>query len=797
MRRISLYLKNNYIKIIFIIFLSLLIDNLFILKINNPPAWDQGYHLSNVFKMYNILDFRNLNFYNQSNLLLDITDSYRGPLTYFLSAIFLKIFNNSYYFAYLSNQVFNLICIFSLFHLGKIFRNSATGIWASVIFTFSTLIINQRADYLIDLSLTSFSTLNLLFITKWYFDKKKNSKFSILSGISLGLVFLTKPTGIVLFLIPLCTIILKRHNIKNNFISNTYEIIFFIIPFILVIFPWFSRHWLTISTSTINAWNWGINYQDGFEKKSLKNWLFYFYKFPEIFGEINFSIISLIYLFERLIQKNLFRIKVINIRKINFWFLIYLLNCYLIVSIMSTKDIRFIMPLYPIICIYLADFICTKNINNFSAKNKKLILAFSLCLSFIFNKGSNLFILGSEKITIWPHSEVMEEIKNQNINLHSTLAVLPDTGEVNTFNLEAEAARQGEYVSVRQVISNIETYKKDLEYFDWFLAKTGSQGIMSSESKDLLNQYLLKNNSFIIHREWLLPDNSKLILLRRKLLNTYLTEEKCVQELPNLEINAIKNGININLSAKGESMHSSSLLINFNGEDIQKMINISLANNTYNKDFEEEKCYNLIQELSLNLPNSTEKEFKINTRLLNKDGNIVPLKTIYRNLRLYSQNDRDNPILMTNKISKVELLGKYLREGKFKNLFDLVGIINQSDPKQNYLKDAEKIYSQRYEDNKKIQDLYSILISQILQRKVLKSEKTLDLIMRFDRNNGNAYLAKSILNIYKLDGRNARIFINKANSLEQSSEGDEILKILDGITYILELKFINAYNAFT
>ena len=40
---------------------------------------------------------------------------------------------------------------------------------------------------------------------------------------------------------------------------------------------------------------------------------------------------------------------------------------------------------------------------------------------------------------------------------------------------------------------------------------------------------------------------------------------------------------------------------------------------------------------------------------------------------------------MVNRI-KVELLGSYLREGKFENLFDLVGIINQSDPQQIYLK---------------------------------------------------------------------------------------------------------------
>ena len=42
--------KNSFIKLSIIIFLSLIIDNLFIYTIQNPPAWDQGYHLSNYLK---------------------------------------------------------------------------------------------------------------------------------------------------------------------------------------------------------------------------------------------------------------------------------------------------------------------------------------------------------------------------------------------------------------------------------------------------------------------------------------------------------------------------------------------------------------------------------------------------------------------------------------------------------------------------------------------------------------------------------------------------------------------------
>ena len=71
----NLLSKNNYSKIFIIILLSLIIDNLLILQINNPPAWDQGYHLSNVFKMYNILGDQGMNISEEFNQVLNVTDS--------------------------------------------------------------------------------------------------------------------------------------------------------------------------------------------------------------------------------------------------------------------------------------------------------------------------------------------------------------------------------------------------------------------------------------------------------------------------------------------------------------------------------------------------------------------------------------------------------------------------------------------------------------------------------------------------------------------------------------------------
>ncbi len=798
MKIINLFLKNNYSKITIIIFLSLIIDNLFILQINYPPAWDQGYHLSNVFKMYNILGDQGINISEKFNQLLNITDSYRGPLTYFLSALFLKVFNNTYQFAYLSNQIFNITCIVSIFNLSKLLKNESTGVWAALIFTFSSLILNHRSDYLIDLSLSSFSTLCFLFFTRWYLDKKKFSFYSSLAGFTLGLIFLTRPTGVVIFFLTFLFILFKLIKRRNSFSYSLGELIIFFTTFIVVIFPWFSRNWLTIITSTINAWNWGVNYQDGLEFYSIESWLFYLKRLPLIFGPINFSILSIIFLIEKIFQKNLLNFKIKSFTKLNLWFLIYIFNSYLIISLMSTKDIRFMMPIFPILCIYSAIFLDSKNFKIFSKKNKKLIILISILFSLFFTK-STLFSKNSNIYSKynWPHADIIKEIKKENKNLVSTLAILPDTKEINTFNLEAEASRQEQYIAVRQTISNEESYKDDLQYFDWFLIKTGDQGIMSNEAKNLLNQYLLKSPSFIIQKEWPLPDKSKVLLLRRKSLNTYLLKNNCKFNSSNLIIKEIPEGIRLNLIGKGKSIKNSVILMDFMGENFKTSANFALANGSFHRDFEGESCYLLKQEIPIEFPKNYPNELNINARLLEENGKINSLNTVPNKLTIKDRTYDKNLIKMANKISKVELLGENLRKGEFKKLFNLVGIINQSDPNQKYLKDAEKVYSQRYKENKDIKNLYNILISQILQQKVASAEKTINIILDSDSSNGNAQLVKAIINIYLFDRKDARLSLNNAKTSNKSEESAEIINIVEGLTNILEFKIINAYKLLT
>ena len=40
---------------------------------------------------------------------------------------------------------------------------------------------------------------------------------------------------------------------------------------------------------------------------------------------------------------------------------------------------------------------------------------------------------------------------------------------------------------------------------------------MTNKSKQLLSNYLLVNDSFFIYKKWLLPDNTDLLLMRRRI----------------------------------------------------------------------------------------------------------------------------------------------------------------------------------------------------------------------------------------------------------------------------------------
>jgi len=786
------------IKIFIICFAGILIDYFLFINADTPPGWDQGYHLTNVFKIYNILNHPEFNGFQKFDEILNVSQTYRGPFTYLISALTLNLFKvKSYIFIFLSNHIYNIICIISIYKIGKIIKDTNTGLIASVIFTLSPFIINQRNDFLIDLSLASIYTLTILILTKWFFDKTNIiCVYSILSGLLIGFLFLIRPTSLTLLILPILLIFYKKLINTNKNKKYLYEILSFILISICIIFPWFSRHWITIISSIVNAWEWGIKYQEGINPNSLDGWLYYFKKFPYLIGTFNFGFIIISILFGYIkYNKYIFK-EFKNKYNIHIWLLTFIINNYLIISLMSTKDPRFLLPIYPLLCIYISFLLNIVKERNIFNINKFIIIVLIFSL-FYNNQYTNLSFGISKKdsfLSSWHHKNIVKEINKDNQELKSILGFIPDTKEINTFNFEAEATRQNENIAVRQIISNENSYKDDLKYFDWFLIKTNDQGIMSNKPKRLLQKYLIKNDSFTIYKIYLMPDSSEVYLLKRNNVNSKISDSECPLNETNIEVRQIPNGINITLNSKGEIIKSSNLLLDFEYLNKKYFANISIANGLFNKSLNKNNCYQISQDIPYKFESEESKKIvTYESKLIRKDGGISEIQEINKSF-IYDKDKNNNEILYENKIDKVKKLGRLLQLGQLEELFNLVGILNQSDPEQVYLRNSEIIYKYRYNQNKKLDDIYSLLISQILQKKIKDANNTIDKVINIDKDNGNIYFVKSILNIYLLQSNEARQSLNKTLNLEKSKEVNDVIYIADNLINLINLNIIKTFS---
>ena len=787
----SLKINKTNLLLFLIIISSFLIDKIYLLNISYLPAWDQGYHLTNLFKTYNLLE--NFSFNNQEwwQSFWSISETYRGPLTYIFSSIFLKFFGKTYETSILSNNIFSIITILCIFNLCRDLGYKKAGLWGAFIFAFNPYIFEQRVDYLIDISQICFLNLNFYILFKFL---KSNGSYilSLILGISLGFIFLTKPTGILFLVFPY---IYSFYLLIKNSNFNKLFILVFLSTFITIIWPWFSTNWLTIITSIANSWQWGIKYQDGLEANTLEGILFYPKTILKLVGPLLFGSffgISCLKIFQKLKKSSLTKNIQNSLSKNNIFLLSFPINVLIICTLMSTKDLRFILPIFPSLCIFSGLLIT--NLKNYSwDKFYKIFIFLIILLKLILNlslQKNIVFKFDKTSKPNWPHKEIIEQVSNFSPYSKSVIAILPDTKELNTFNLSSEANIQNSNTYVRQIISNEKSYKDDLDRFNWFLLKDGEQGIMSNDSKLALSDLIKESNKFKNFKSWELPDGSKATLYKRKVMNESISIINKNLIPLNLDLIFSSNGITANLKGSNEMLNNSNLLINARNNEKKYEINISFPKiiNLLNKNIEIIKNVNFEDEFNF------DKSLEFDSILITNKNKKIPIKI---NKVIFNQkvNKDTNGQFQINKIKELEKMAEYLRLGEFDKLFTLVEVVNQSDPDQEYLKNAEKIFKYRYQLNNNNYDyLYKIAISQILQRKSIEAANSLKEIMKYEKNNSNLYLAKSIVDIYNFNPRKADKNIQMASKLNNDENLISTINSIKLISNFLNFKIRNLIN---
>tara|TARA_Y100001968_G_scaffold88817_1_gene79874 strand:- start:264 stop:2687 length:2424 start_codon:yes stop_codon:yes gene_type:complete len=792
--------RDFYI-LLFICLSNLIIDLIWINQHQLPPPWDQATHLGRSFDVYNLFATNQIFTTAWWHEFWNKFPDYRGPFTYLATYPFLKYFGLSYKTAILSNQFFNWLLIFTIYYIAKIIYNRNAGLWSAFLCSISPVFLNQRTDYLIDLSLTSFITISWLFLSLWRFDIYLNKWFSsFLAGIFIGFVFLIKPTGLILLWLPMLMIITNVFSsLLRGSLQELYKFVLFIFSASIISFPWFSQNWLTILISINKARQWGVLYQEGLDANSIEGWLFYPANISYICGIFFFCIFGVGIFLDQINQRTL----LLNLTDFKFplyktfWWFSFPLGGLLICILMTTKDIRFILPLLPNVFIFVSILILSiKNRWSFYWKISLLITGFLGVLWNQFGFGFNL--TGLEPNTPipsdkWPLEQIIGKIRKSSPYQLSTLAVLADSKNLNAFNLDAEGKRQNNLVAARQTYYQSEDLYDELNNFDWFLIKTGNKGVMSGEREVEIGKLINQSNSFIQEDNWLLPDGSYAYLYRRSPLSYRVDKITCSDLYPQTKFRAMPGSLEMAVSGPAYKLINAPVLIDLKiNEEVITADQTVLQGMARFDNTNMNSCFRFSQRLSIKLPLGLgDNEYMIKSYLLGHKGESSNIFIDNINLSKYY---RETDSVAINRISSIKQMGNLLRTGDIERLFAMVGQVNQGDPEQIYLNNAERIITKRLElEPNNIEDLYALVIAQTIQRKASLASINLDKLTKFDDQNKYTFIAKAFIDIYRFKPELALISLEKAFKLNDEPEVDKTLRTLEAIANFQSFNLIKAF----
>jgi len=316
-------------------------------KDNTPPHWDMSNHLMNALSYSDGIAGRlksgGLGPLKAVKFLL--THYFYYPPLLYLISIPIAAFSRNYHSLILVNILFIFIFGFSVYFITKEYSDKWIALVSAIVAVTLPILLSQSQQYQLDFPLTAIVTLGLLFLIKSrYFS---NNLFSFLFGVTAGLGMLLK-WPVLAFLAPASCYYLIVGVTRNGFKKTLRPLLYAIIPFVLIIAPWFLYNIKIIKSDL------GVNVATGIAEgdppiltKASFLWYLRVFPFEYIRGlYLPFLFVGIIYSFITLIKKESSR-----------FLLITILGSYIIMTLFRNKDYRFIMPISGIAVVMMTSWI--------------------------------------------------------------------------------------------------------------------------------------------------------------------------------------------------------------------------------------------------------------------------------------------------------------------------------------------------------------------------------------------------------------------------------------------------------
>ncbi len=757
------------------------------------PAWDQAAHLTNALIVQKAIDRIQVFSSDWWHELWAGATSYRAPFIYILTAPFLNIFGKSFNSAVLVNLLFVPVIILSTYYLGKRAFDRRVGLWAAGLCLMFPALIAFQLDYLLDYGVVAMTTLTFLGLTLWKDapTKLESWRCSLLFGILFGCLMLTKPTGFLFLVVPgvlLLGSFVKHRNWLGLFQSGLALVIAW-----WICGGWYQQNWLTIITSAIaaNAMGKGEGDPSG---TTLEGWLFYLKLSPELIST-PILIVSIgcmiIWLFKRSgstdrVDKN----QII-------WLLLYVVDGYIFCSLATNKDGRFISPLLPILSIFIAaslnlfQTIWFKRLRWMAIGLNGLLLLIHILPTPATDGLRSISQMGYS----YPHmlqtqpelssQQLIKEIINNQPYLRANIGSMVSTLEINFENLDFYGQANDFQVYAREFNNTAKSEQqlidRDIKAFDWYALKTGDIGKINKQLLPIVES----DPNLQLHKSWKTRDSSVLKLYRRKELPILV--EPLTEAIKNVRLEQViispTSGNSIDttyqLSGERELLKDGILILSWKSN-----------NQTWNHDrgiglgelyFEHTNHPSFrITEHSAMLPppKLPIDTYQLTATYLNRrTGATFPLAV--PKIEIRSAQPRSHQLDL---ITQLHQLGTLFAQGKTDPVFSEIAILNQYDPIQDYLTQAQQAIQYRLAHGDTNLELkYTLALTQALQRQINPLLDNLTQIVKQDPQNPSAWTYLGVVRLYNWQPQAAEMVFKKAEALPSPPQALSTLKVVSAL----------------
>lgn len=586
---------------------------------------------------------------------------------------------------------------------------------------------------------------------------------------------------------------------------------------VLVFGFWYRINWLLILTSGKRATVDSAIAEGDPPLNTLAAWTFYWQDLPYVVSWVLLlvPIVGLVIYYFKSKAKDP-KAKVLNPNLS--WLAVFWIGSYLLCSLNINKDTRYVLPYLPVLAVFLA-YCLTLWKGRFAQQIRwgTIGLAFLLMLFNLYPLGGawltqvlsprfqHYIYTGAE----FPQREVIEEIIQTEPYLRSNLGVLPSTPKLNQHNFNYFGALQNFQVYGRQVGTRKKFVPQDARSLSWFVTKTGDQGSVPSEAQSQITQIVEQGKDFKLQKTWKLPDESNLNLYRSK--QPPVIVQPLAKPLAKVTLNKVTVPQKVapgspvpviyDWSGSWQQLQSGVVLLTWyntaNPKQYRWFHDRALAmGNLYPQNLSNNSLgFRVVEKMAMLPPAElTPGTYTLSATYVNRQtGESYPIKTPKVTVTI-DPNANKIPAPELDLITQLRSLAISLPEGPkaLDRVFDQIGRINQYDPTQDYLQQAETALKFRLKQEPSNWELaYNLALSEVLQRDVNGAIASLQKVTQLDSQNPYAYAYLAFVHLYNWNPKAAQIALQPALAINPNSPE---LQALSGVASAMQGNLIKAWR---